>query len=211
MHILLIEPFFGGSHRVFAEGLAHHSSHSFEMLTLPDCNWDWRMRGSAMHIAKILNNLLQKGKTFDGILVSNMIRLADLKALVNHPLPPVIVYFHESQLTYPTPPGGKRDRGLVISDITTALSADHIIFNSSYHRSAFINSLEEWLGTTPDFSIPWVKDEIASKSSVIYPGLNFPDKVELIPWSREKTLIIWNHKNIMTPFFTPARGIFWEK
>ena len=32
---LFLEPFFGGSHRDFAEGLIAHTSHKIELMTLP--------------------------------------------------------------------------------------------------------------------------------------------------------------------------------
>jgi len=47
MNILLIAPYFGGSHRAWAEGYSRHSSHSVELLTLPARFWKWRMHGGA--------------------------------------------------------------------------------------------------------------------------------------------------------------------
>ena len=33
--VLFLEPYFGGSHQAFAEGLARHSSHPIDLETLP--------------------------------------------------------------------------------------------------------------------------------------------------------------------------------
>ena len=39
MHVLLIAPYFGGSHRAWAEGYARHSRHRVDWLTLPARFW----------------------------------------------------------------------------------------------------------------------------------------------------------------------------
>ena len=39
MKVLLIEPYYGGSHRAWAEGYAAHSSHGLTLLTLPARFW----------------------------------------------------------------------------------------------------------------------------------------------------------------------------
>ncbi len=46
MNILLLEPYFGGSHRAWAEGYARHSGHRIDLLTLPASFWKWRMQGA---------------------------------------------------------------------------------------------------------------------------------------------------------------------
>lgn len=190
----MIEPFFGGSHRAFAEGLQSHSCHDIDFITLPDRNWDWRMRGSALYIAKKIEKLFQKGFAYDGLITSNMVRIGDLKALLGDSLPPVLVYFHESQLTYPIPRGEKRDKGLVMNDITTALVADRILFNSAYHLSEFMTSLASWLAHAPDYPVPWIYDDIKAKSSVLYPGVELFSEEALRFWNRDKPLIVWNHR-----------------
>lgn len=194
MRILFIEPYFGGSHRAFAEGLKTHSYHDIDLITLPDSNWDWRMRGAALYFAKKIEALSHEGITYDGVIISSMIRLSDLKAILGDLLPPVIVYFHESQLTYPSPSGKKQHREHVMNDISTALVADRVLFNSSSHLSGFMNALASWSDQVPDYPVPWIIDDIRAKSSVLYPGIDIPPESELKPWNREKALIIWNHR-----------------
>ena len=48
---LFVEPFFGGSHRAFAEGLAAHGGHDLQLLTLPGREWRRRMRLGAQLLA----------------------------------------------------------------------------------------------------------------------------------------------------------------
>ena len=47
LNILFLEPFYGGSHREFADGLVQHSRQRIELHTLPARFWRWRMRGAA--------------------------------------------------------------------------------------------------------------------------------------------------------------------
>ena len=73
---LFLEPFFGGSHRDFAEGLIAHTSHAIELMTLPARFWKWRMRGAALYLFSRIKN----PEDFDGILMSGLMSLADLAA-----------------------------------------------------------------------------------------------------------------------------------
>lgn len=54
MRILLVEPYHTGFHRAWAEGFARHSSHDVRLLTHPGRSWKWRMRGSALTLARSL-------------------------------------------------------------------------------------------------------------------------------------------------------------
>lgn len=52
MRILLIEPYYGGSHKAWADGLWHYSRHHIDLLTLPAQFWKWRMQGGAITLAR---------------------------------------------------------------------------------------------------------------------------------------------------------------
>lgn len=192
-HILFIEPFYGGSHQQFTQGLIAHSSHQIDCLTLPACNWNWRLNGSAVYLAK--QNI--RFEQYDGIIVSGMLRLSDLKALAGNSLPPVLVYFHETQLTYPKPSNEKRamDSRHSMADITTALCADRIAFNSFFHMNTFLSSIPEFMNTVPDYPITGIIDEIREKSTVLFPGMDFTDYEEKKESHENKIpLVIWNHR-----------------
>ena len=72
---------------------------------MPGENWRWRMLGAALHVVDAIPPL----DGYDGIIVTDLFNLADFKALVRQPCPPVLAYFHENQITYPQPPGGVLD------------------------------------------------------------------------------------------------------
>ena len=97
MKFLFLESFFGGSHKEFASGLVDNSRHDIELVTMPEGNWKWRMRGASLHFAHAISSI----ETYDGIIATDMMNLADFKALVQGNCPKILVYFHENQITYP--------------------------------------------------------------------------------------------------------------
>ncbi|MBK9343133.1 MAG: DUF3524 domain-containing protein [Dehalococcoidia bacterium] len=51
MRGVFVEPFYGGSHKAFLDGLTAHSSHEIHPLSLPDGEWRRRMRRGAQELA----------------------------------------------------------------------------------------------------------------------------------------------------------------
>ena len=47
MKILLIEPYFTGSHKQWAEGYKSYSKHEVKILSMKGQFWKWRMHGGA--------------------------------------------------------------------------------------------------------------------------------------------------------------------
>ncbi len=194
MQILFLEAFFGGSHRAFAEGLQGHSRHQIELITLPDRFWKWRMRGAALQMFRRMPPL----KDVDLIMATNMLSLSDLRALLPTGHPPLVVYFHENQLTYPVAHGDRRDVHFGFTDITTALAAEQVWFNSLSHRDAFLAALPDFLRQMPDARPTWVTDAIRHKASVLYPGCELPSHqttdTRTAAAADAPPLIIWNHR-----------------
>jgi len=188
---LFLEPFFGGSHRYFAEGLAAHSRHEIDLVTLPARFWKWRMRGAALYFLKNIPSL----EDYDGLITSDMMSLADFRALTGAGCPPALVYFHESQITYPLAPGEAMDVHFGFTDMTTALAAKRILFNSQTHFNAFFSKLPKFLKMMPDFRPTWAVDEIRSRAGVLHPGCNIADLNGGVPSVPSgPPLIIWNHR-----------------
>jgi glycosyltransferase involved in cell wall biosynthesis len=59
------------------------------------------------------------------------------------------------------------------TDITTALAADRVLFNSHTHRKAFLHGLAPFLRKLPEHRPLWAVEEIRRKSDVLYPGCDF--------------------------------------
>jgi glycosyltransferase involved in cell wall biosynthesis len=122
--------------------------------------------------------------------------LSDFKALGKGKCPPALVYLHENQFTYPLSPGERMDYQFGFTDITTAIAADRIAFNSRTHRDAYFEVLPKFINMMPEFRPKWVVDEIRAKADVLYPGCRFGDEVSVEEnFNRPlPPLIIWNHR-----------------
>ncbi len=191
LNYLFIETFCQGSHSLFVNGLSAYSSHDIDIMTMPGENWRWRMLGAALHIADNIPPL----EKYDGIIVTDLFNLADFKALVGTQCPPVLAYFHENQMTYPQPPGDKGAFQLGIINITTALVADMVVFNSKMHKDAFLNAIPDFLKRGRDCGPKGIEDKIRQKADVLYPGITLQiDKDIDAEKQTDPPLIIWNHR-----------------
>jgi glycosyltransferase involved in cell wall biosynthesis len=189
--ILFLEPFYGGSHKDVADGLVAHSRHCIDLVTLPDRFWKWRLRGAALYWA----HKIQSPHSYDGLLVSSLMSLADLKALWGPHCPPALVYFHENQFNYPLAPGEAMDYQFGFTNISTALAARRVLFNSRFHLRAFSEALPGFIRMMPDCRPNWVKQAIMAKAAVVYPGCHFsPDPAPESATGHRPPLIIWNHR-----------------
>jgi glycosyltransferase involved in cell wall biosynthesis len=194
LNVLFIEPYFGGSHRAFAEGYRNNSRHHIDLLTMPARKWKWRMRGGALYLADRLPERFP-----DVLLVSDFLDLATFTALRPDPVAriPSVAYFHENQLTYPVRNEDERDFQFGLTNITTCLAADRVAFNSSYHRESFLTATEELFGKMPDFVPEGTTRRIRARSDVVPVGVDLSpiDALRRKMTPREGPLrILWNHR-----------------
>ena len=190
LDILFLEPFYGGSHREFADGLVQHSRHRIELHTLPARFWRWRMRGAALHFARAA----ARPADYDLLLVTDLMNVADLKAVWGAECPPILLYVHENQLSYPKPEGEQRDFQFAFTDIASALAADVLVFNSRYHRDAYFAVLPEVLRRMPEYEPAWIPEALAAKARVLYPGCRLPPPRAGAGAGAAPPLVIWNHR-----------------
>lgn len=151
------------------------------------------MRGAALYFAK----KIPCPKDYHGLITTDLMSLSDLTSLWRHTPLPSLVYFHENQMTYPLAPGEHMDVQFGFTDITTALAADQVLFNSHTHFNAFFRKLPDFLNLMPEYRPKWVIDEIRNKADVLYPGCRFPAHEEWAlptPPKDLPPLIIWNHR-----------------
>jgi len=193
--ILFLEPFYGGSHRDFADGLVSESQHDIKLLTLPARFWKWRMRGASLYFSKEIKSF----KEYEGMIVTDLMSLADLKALCGSEFPPSAVYLHENQLTYPTAPDESVDYQFGFTNLTTALAAEKVIFNSHTHHNAFFTALPGFINMMPEYLPKWAIKEIAGKSDIIHPGVGpkylcIKEDKGCVKNTNKTPLVIWNHR-----------------
>jgi glycosyltransferase involved in cell wall biosynthesis len=201
MKILLIEPFFTGSHKNWALEFKQFSKHQIEILSLPGYHWKWRMHGAAVTLAQ---QFLKMEFVPSLILATDMLDLNLFLSLTRsktHGIP-TAVYFHENQLTYPWSPTDadvklNRDNHYAFINYTTALAADKLFFNSQYHRHSFLSALPSFLQGFPDYKNTETAEIIAAKSTVLPLGLNLAKFNEHKPLPTEKPqrcVVLWNHR-----------------
>ena len=199
MKILLIEPYFTGSHAAWTTGYAQSSQHHVDILSLPGRFWKWRMHGGAVTLAR---KFLASHSSPDLILTTDMLDLTTFLALTRPRTStiPVAVYFHENQLTYPWSPtdrdiAQKRDKHYGFINYISALAADAVLFNSSYHQESFLAALPRLLNHFPDYNELKSVNQIQAKSQTLALGLDLQRFDAFKPdCTAEKPLILWHHR-----------------
>ena len=200
MKILLLEPYYTGSHKTWADGLKKHSQHDIYILSMPGSFWKWRMHGGAITLAEKFNKL---NLIPDLILATDMLNLSNFLALTRKKTSgiPTAIYFHENQLTYPWSPidrdiEKKRDHHYSFINYISAYTADKVFFNSLYHKDIFLKSLKPFLKMFPDKQGLKTIDLIKAKSEVLHLGVDLKkiSHHKPKPIKNKKTLVLWNHR-----------------
>ena len=201
MQILLLEPFYTGSHKQWVDGLVAHSEHQVETLTLSGHHWKWRMHGGAVTLArKFLDSNLKP----DLILATDMLDLNVFLSLTRHRTAdvPAAIYFHENQLVYPWSPDDadvalKRDNHYSFINYASALTADRLFFNSQYHLTSFFAALPAFLKAFPDHQEIDLVEKLRNKAAVLPLGLDLQSLQNLKPEKIERpnrAVLLWNHR-----------------
>ncbi len=196
LRILAIEPYYGGSHRAFIDGLVAASRHDWTLITLPARKWKWRMRGAAIWAAE---ELWRGGSVsdLDLIFTCDMLSVADLRALLPPALIriPIVCYFHENQITYPLSQHDRADYQYAFTNITSCLAADEVWFNSDFHRRSFLAGAAALLRGMPDCIPRDALADIEGRARVMHPGV---DLRGMVPRSARDPIappvVLWNHR-----------------
>ncbi len=173
MRVLALEPYYGGSHRAFLDAWIASSRHRWTLLTLPPFKWKWRMRHGAVTLAGEVKQRREAGEQWDLLFCSDMLDLATFRGLAPaavHRLPSV-AYFHENQLTYPVQFEKERDLHFGLTNLTTALAAREVWFNSAFHRDELLAALPKLLKRMPDYQPFEAVERIRAKSRIFPQGI----------------------------------------
>ena len=194
----MIEPYFGGSHRLFLQGLQRHLPFDFDLLTLPARKWKWRMRLAAPYFAEQINTLYTD-KKYDRILCSSFVDVAAFRSLVNGRFQkvPLYTYFHENQFAYPVQKKDERDFHFGLTNFTTVLASDKVAFNTRYNLETFIEEVEKLLKICPDMKLDILASQLKDKAVILNPGIdfsNFPEPDTCNPKPDKAPIIVWNHR-----------------
>ena len=195
--VLLVEPYYGGSHAAWVDGLVRHSRHRLTVVTHPGVFWRWRMRGGSLTLAEAAEQVVDEQGLPEVVLVSGMIDLAAWLGFTRRFLgdPPVVLYLHENQLVYPLSPGQRPDDGLRIVNWTGMAVADQIWFNSAHQRDALFDALPSLFDRVPDQSHTHRLEAVRTASHVVPVGVELSDvRVGGASGDGESPLVLWNHR-----------------
>ncbi len=197
--LLFIEPYANASHRALCDGLIRHVPARWTLLTLPGRHFRWRLRGAASFLALAAGDILCQ--PWDGLICSAMLDLAELRGLAPElGQTPALVYFHENQMAYPAPGQAddrQRDRDLFLAwtNLTTAQTAQRVVFNSDHQRREFLAAAASLLEALPDAVPPGLLPAITSKSAVLPVPIDPVTAAGLERAPRQGPLrLLWNHR-----------------
>jgi len=198
MRILLVEPFYGGSHKVWADNVQEIFGDIVDIITLPDRFWKWRMEGGAWELARQYKN---QSISYDVIVVSDLINLSLFLSLadIDRKQTRVLFYMHENQLSYPWSKTDKdvgldRDRHYGFINIMNTIVADQVFFNSRFHREDFGNAIEPFLSVFPDSKIEFTKTDLDKKSDVLPIPLHLKKMIGQPKIQKANQVVLWNHR-----------------
>ncbi|XP_072022746.1 tRNA-queuosine alpha-mannosyltransferase-like [Amphiura filiformis] len=169
--IVVIEPFYGGSHKQLLDLLTDKLP-GCDTFTLPAKKWHWRARTSALYFAQVIPKKCQNYKV---LFASSVLNLAELIALrpdlsTTHK----ILYFHEHQLVYPVRKQQERDFQYGYNQIISCLVADCVLFNSKYCMESFLTSITSFMKLIPDNRPKGLEEQIRPKCRVLYFPIVYP-------------------------------------
>lgn len=198
--VLILEPYYGGSHKHFLKGLQKYVTADYLLFTLPARNWKMRMQLSAPWFIEKIKELPASERYFDSVLCSSFVDVAVLRALLSgidgwkHDAR-ILTYFHENQFVYPQRFGVPIPYQFTNINFHSALASDGIAFNSVFNRDSFLAGCRRSLKIASDMKFPGMIDELANKSRILFPGIEFTDIDKVSRKSLpDVPVIVWNHR-----------------
>ncbi len=193
LNILAFESFDGGSHRQFRESITKHSRHDWRWITRPPRAWKWRMTVSAL---EMVDDAIQQGvEKPDGIFTTSLTDVAALRSALPQGWRdiPLLLYMHENQVVYPS--NEPRDASFACTNLQSVLTADRVLFNSSWNMESFVCGISELLSHSPDTSLTNIEKRIQERSTVAWvPVEPTPIDSRVLHNTDEPTRIVWPHR-----------------
>ncbi|XP_065295956.1 tRNA-queuosine alpha-mannosyltransferase isoform X2 [Dermacentor albipictus] len=194
MSVLLLEPFYGGSHRQLMDLLSVElGPEECRLVTLPANKWHWRARTAALWLAE----RIEPSSGYRVLMASGTLNLAELLGLRPDLLPlRKLLYMHENQLAYPLQKENQRDYQYGYNQVVSCLVADVVLFNSHFNRDSFLSAVEPFLNRVPGAGrLGPLRCRLEAKARVL------PFPVDVPPWApspcRDPAAplhIVWPHR-----------------
>lgn len=210
--LALLNPYAAGSHALWEDGLVQHLPDAAALAgdvlevrswSLPGRHWKWRMHQAGMTLAERMVAEVGEGWIPDAFLVTDMMDLGQFRAALPARLRsiPVVLYFHENQLTFPDHPERppkEWDRHYAFMNLSSALLADAVWFNSDYHRRVFLEAVPGFVKGLPSPRPVHPVGRILTKSEVVPIGIRqdaFDAALdENDAFGGGDPVVVWNHR-----------------
>ena len=195
MRVLLVEPYYGGSHQAWADGYAANSRNEVALVTHEARFWKWRMHGAHLTLAAELAAAVAEPPGV--VLASSMMSVGAFAGAARRSIgdAPIAVYFHESQFAYPLSPLDRPDLTYPMINWSSAAVADLVIFNSEFHRTHFFVEVERFLRQFPDRRHAGLVESAAERSIVLPVGVDLRRIGQRSMGRRGgPPLILWNQR-----------------
>ncbi|HKK54882.1 tRNA-queuosine alpha-mannosyltransferase domain-containing protein [Marinobacter sp.] len=163
--ILLLSAYDAGSHRRWREQLAaSQPQFQWDMLALPPRFFRWRIRGNALSWL----NEPALHKSCDLLIATSMVDLAAIRGFHPHLAgTPCLLYMHENQFAYPDSGQQHSSAEPRMVNLSSAIAADRVLFNSAWNRGSFLNGARDFLDRMPDALPDGLVAGLGDKSRVL--------------------------------------------
>lgn len=156
MEILAFQPWDGGSHRAVRESITRHAHHDWSWVTLDPVGPRWRLRLGALELVDRAREQGALAARPDLLFATSLLDGAQLRSTLPASLRsvPLVLYMHENQAAYPVSEhvdtrDRDRDAHLVVTNLSTLLAADLVIWNSTFNQDSFLEGLDRLLRHLP--------------------------------------------------------------
>ena len=109
---------------------------------------------------------------------------------------PIVLYMHENQAAYPSSGHPKldpaRDVHFAITNLTSVLAADLVVWNSRWNRESFLEGMGSIVKRANAVDLRGWRDKVEARSTVIWPPVEIPGKDERV--LRNANRVIWPHR-----------------
>jgi len=194
--VVLVEPYYGGSHRAWADAWVRHSRHEIALITHPGEYWRWRLRGGAVTLAEQFNaHVADRGRP-DAVVVSGLVDVAAFAGHARRSLgdTAVAVYVHESQVLYPLAPNQRSDSSAALTNWQSLVTADAVWFNSAFHRDALRAELPTLLNAQPPPGHSHLIQPVFERATVLWPGVETEALIGGVRTERSVPRVLWNQR-----------------
>lgn len=199
--VALVEAWYRGSHRAWADQVANRSRHDVALVTHPGVHWRWRMQGGSVTLAR---DLAAVGDV-DVVLATSAVDLASLLGLARRHVAqaPAILYLHENQVTHPLGTGEPRDLTYAMATWRSLVAADLVLCNSRHHLDELADALPRFLDRFPDEPHAPLLPDVLARTRVLHPGValdRLPSGVAshvpagVTAAGDGRVRILWNHR-----------------